>query len=51
MTDNDTLIIGLGIGILAGVMLSAYSVTTKYCKICDAYPQKCAIRTPPKKIK
>lgn len=45
MTDKESLIIGVGVGILAGILLSAYSVTKKYCDICNAYPQKCTTRT------
>lgn len=51
MTDTKSLIIGLGIGALAGIILSAYSIESKYCRICNMYPQRCVTKTTVKKIR
>jgi len=49
MTDTKSLTVGLGIGALLGIILSAYSIESKYCKICSVYPQRCTTRKISKK--
>ena len=51
MTDTKSLAVGLGIGTLLGLILSAYSIESKYCKICSVYPQRCTTRKISKKTR
>lgn len=51
MTDTKSLVIGLGIGTLLGIIFSAISIESKYCKICESYPKICATKTTTKKTR